>query len=197
MVIAVDIDDVLYPFADTVIEYVHKRSGKPVTAVELFGDQEYTASGLHESDFIRLVREYHAEDANLSHSPLPGSLEHLADLAIDNDVYLVTSRLPSMKQHTEAWIQIHLGGVRLQDIIFTGNHWNGNVTETKADICRRIEADYLIEDQPRYVDLFTDHPTQAILFGDYDWNKDHSYDVRANNWREVVGLIKSRATSGV
>lgn len=197
MVIAVDIDDVLYPFADTVIPYVHKMSGKHVTPLELFGDQKMTASGLSDTDFIRIVSEYHFEPENIHHKPLNGVLEHLTDLAIDNDVYLVTSRVHSMKNVTEQWVSMHLPGVPLKELIFVGNHWNGRVTETKAEVCKRIKADFLIEDQPRYVDMFINHPTQAILFGEYDWNRNHaaSHFTRAKDWFEVRKIITRPTTT--
>lgn len=189
MVLAVDIDDVLYPFADTAIDYVAKVSGHSVTHLELFGDQKYTASGLSDREFNRLVRQYHHLESNIEHKPIPGSAEVLSKLSSDNRIYLVTSRSKGMRDITEKWLNRHLSLVKIEDLIFVGNHWTGDVVETKADTCRRLGAKYLIEDQPRYVELFNNHKTDAILFGMYPWNQNHKHSLRAEGWSQVYEIV--------
>lgn len=192
MTIAIDIDEVIYPFSDTVLSYLSDRVGV-VTPLELYGDITATESGIPDKVLTQHVHDFQLSHHSLAPSPIHGAVSAIDVMSRDHDLVLLTSRDPSLKPITHKWLGGHFGDQHFQDVIFVGNHWMGGVKKTKADVCREIDARYLIEDQPRYVELFNEHPTTVIFFGEYDWNRDYvnKSAIRAKNWTDVLGHISS------
>jgi len=186
MTIAIDIDDVIYPFADTLVEYVTKVAA-PVTRMELYGDQLYTRSGLSDTEFALHVNTFQNSEESLNIEPLQGAVEAIGILAKQHNLYLITARDASLRGMTEKWISKYFDASVFKELVLVGNHWWGVSTGTKADVCQAIRADYIIEDQPRHIEKFVDHSTIPILFGDYDWNRDFQWSnlKRARSWKDV------------
>jgi hypothetical protein len=59
---------------------------------------------------------------------------------------------------------VHLAG--LFDVLTEHSHKG-----TKVELITRIGADYLIDDQPKHCLAVAQAGGQAILFGDYSWNR--------------------------
>lgn len=189
--IAIDIDDVLIPFAEHAVAYVTSRSGKPVSMLELYTENGngVSASGLTDEEFVRLVREYQESDFPMRRRPLLGAREALKKLSKEFEIHIITSRDPKHEPHTRKWLCEYIDDI-LSDytLSFVGNPFSGTEHSTKAAICHEIGAMWLIDDQTKYADQLKVGSTRAILFGDYDWNKDHKGDhfVRAKDWNDVL-----------
>ena len=71
---------------------------------------------------------------------------------------------------------------------------SGVDTRTKKEMCKRIGASVLIDDNWNYVHECRDIVKVPILFGEYGWNrrsdpKDYEGMVRCRNWEEVVNVL--------
>ena len=194
--IAIDIDEVIVPLAEPVIEYVLGASGKRVTAVELYSPPGRTmASGLPEEEFIRLVLEYQLHESSLDVGPVDGVLENLSRLSKTHDIIFVTSRDPQLETITHRWFDRHMQGLPFdRNIVFVGNPYTGSENKGKIDVCKELGAEWFIDDHPKYVDQLIGSSVRGMLFGDYDWNRHHAGDhfVRVVDWDGVVNAIKGR-----
>lgn len=188
--IALDIDDVVFPFSSGAIAYVTKYSGKPVYIHELYNDLiDPTESGLTFEEFIRYVNEYQMANETLNLQPVDGALSALTELGRKYDIYFITARSPELELHTKKWFEKHISPVLdNHHITFIGNHYTNSEIGTKADVCRQLDAVWLIDDHPKYVEQLKGATTKPIMFGDYHWNKDYTGDhfVRAKDWNEVL-----------
>lgn len=191
--IALDIDDVVFPFSSGAIAYVSKHSGKPVYIHELYTDLPGdTESGLTLEEFIKWVNEYQMAQETLDLIPVEGALSALSELSRTYDIYFITSRSPDLERHTKQWFERHISPVlNRHHITFVGNHYTKSEVGTKADVCRDLNAEWLIDDHPKYVEQLRGAKTTPIMFGEYHWNKDYNGDhfLRAKDWNEVLGHI--------
>ena len=81
--------------------------------------------------------------------------------------------------------------------IFTGVRFTGFLQGddiTKGLVCREIGAQVMIDDLPTHIESVIDEGglREAIIFGDYPWNKDHklgSVVVRCLDWLSVESEI--------
>ena len=82
-----------------------------------------------------------------------------------------SSMLPNPKAETVEWIETHFPGI-FQDIHF-GNHWaKEGKSVSKSEICKRIGASCLIDDNPGYALECAEKGIDVLL---YDWNLDYPW----------------------
>jgi 5'(3')-deoxyribonucleotidase len=89
--------------------------------------------------------------------------------------------------------EVHFLGA-YENIDFDSSH-----KKTKDEICVRLGADYLIDDQPKHVLSAYKAGVGAILFGDYGWNRNVLVDdgvKRARNWDEVYRIVMAEEIDG-
>lgn len=187
--IAIDIDDVLAAGAEAFIAYSNERWGLRLT----LDDYDEQWSEVWKTDFEETQRralEWH-------HSGVVGKKRHYPDagpvlrkLRAHYELVVVTSRRRVLLPETDAWLKQHFPGV------FSAVHYAGiwdvakkdNHTATKAELCREIGADYLIDDQLKHCFAAADAGINTILYGDYSWNRtDYLPDgvTRCVSWQDV------------
>jgi uncharacterized HAD superfamily protein len=118
----------------------------------------------------------------------------LQRLAKKFDLVVVTSRREMLKPETDAWMERHFPGI-FKELHYAGM-WDDAtdipkaLAHTKAELCREIGADYLIDDQPKHCIGAAEAGLRCILFGDYRWNKgDQKLPqgiTRARHWDDVA-----------
>jgi 5'(3')-deoxyribonucleotidase len=177
-VIAIDLDDVLSASADGFAAYSNERWGgdyKPENYLENWAI--YWGVSLEEA--LKRSKEYHSSDAVVRYRHSEPAVPVLRALRPKYDLVVVTSRRISFKQHTDTWLQKHFPNifreVRYAGIWDASHQTNSEVrqrlSQTKTSICRDLGADYLIDDQPKHCFDAAESGVQAVLFGDYKWNK--------------------------
>lgn len=79
--------------------------------------------------------------------------------------------------------------------IMMGNHYGREgVKKSKPEMCKELGAVLLIDDSLDYARQCAESNLNAILFGDYPWNKLENEDlheniVRVAHWKEVEQAI--------
>src|SRR3546814_18720926 len=77
-----------------------------------------------------------------------------------------------MIDDTMEWIEKHYGGV-FSDVHFAG-FWDkidqNSVHLTKAELCTKVGAEYLIDDQVKHCKAVAEAGMKGLLFGKYSWN---------------------------
>ncbi|HLA48993.1 MAG TPA: hypothetical protein VJY84_00415, partial [Candidatus Saccharimonadales bacterium] len=66
----------------------------------------------------------------------------------------------------------------------------------KAEVCREIGADYLVDDQPKHCLAAADAGITALLFGDYKWTRVNNLPknvIKVRNWPAVLEYFNAKS----
>lgn len=173
-VVATDIDDVLCRTAQGFTDFSNTNWGHCLTVDDY--DEDW-------SKVWGTPPEVTHERAELLHSGevLDGFL-HIEEAALvlgqlkeRYRLVVATSRRSVVERITHGWLQRHYGGL-FEDVYFSGIYdrpgpHGANVARTKNDLLLEIGAQYLIDDQLKHCIAAEEHGVEAVLFGDYAWNR--------------------------
>ncbi|KAK4266038.1 hypothetical protein QN277_027013 [Acacia crassicarpa] len=192
-VVAVDVDEVLGNFVSALNRFIADQYSS-----------NYSVSEYHVYEFFKIWNCSRDEAAARVHQffktpyfktgihPLPGAQTALQKLSRFCNLSVVTSRQNVIKDHTIDWLEKNFPGL-FQEIHF-GNHFAlDGVPRPKSEICRSLNAQVLIDDNPRYAIECAEVGIRVLLFdyeNSYPWCKVESVDqhplvTRVRNWEEV------------
>ena len=188
-VLAVDIDDVIFPFVPELAKY-HNQNFNTEYDIDSFHTYIFNEvwGGSTEEGHAKIMNFFTSDFRNVE--PIKGSYDALLNIKDRYDLYIVTSRDEELRPITEPWINARFPGV-FKNLILCGNPYTGNGYRTKSQICRDIEAEYLIDDQIKYCQEFSNEGIASILFGAYKWNQGYTPQLttRAQHWEDVLRII--------
>ncbi len=191
--IAVDIDEVLAQFAESFVDFSNQRWLTNLTPEdwdehwsELWGTEhdetDRRAQDVYKSETFRRAKKIDTAD------------EALRKLSEKYRLVIVTSRHRAVSKDTLEWIKQHFGSL-FEEVHFTGI-WDDlekgmleRLKTTKAEVCKQVGADYLIDDAPKHCIAAAEAGITALLFGNYKWNRGTELlpnMVRVKNWQEVL-----------
>lgn len=205
VVIACDIDEVLFPYISGYANYWNRIHGTKLTQADF---TSYNFSTVHKEqslDYIAdIVYAFHDEPEFEQIEPLTGSLEAIHALQQLGELHIVTARQVAIARKTEDWIMKHFGVEA--DRIHMGNHYTRPTDacthkRTKSEMCSAIGAKILIDDSLGYADECAKAGMHVLLFdlnGAYGWNKHSDENVklhpnitRVHSWSEAVEIVRS------
>ncbi len=201
LVVAVDVDEVLGRFVESLNEYV--------LGVAEFGQRAFSVEDYFVYEFARVWNCSPSESNRIVHeffdsrhfrdgiAPIPGAFESLQRIKETRvSLNVVTSRQHVIKEPTLDWLGEHYGGIF--DGCFFGNHFSmSGATKKKSELCRDIGAAVLIDDNVSYALECADAGIEVLLFdwnGKYPWSKQSPGSVcvdahprvrRVENWSQV------------
>lgn len=196
-VIAVDIDEVLASNAPSFIEYTNKKWGLNLT-IDDYHEHWAELWGVDHEETRRRAAEYNLSGV-VEVMPHKGeAVDVLKQLAKGYTLVITTARHRELTDITKKWIDTYYQGI-FSDIHHVGiwdtAHPHAN-TFTKADICQQIGASFLIDDQSKHCNAVQEAEIQAIMFGDYSWNRNDEIVegvVRCGNWDAVLEYFNARS----
>ena len=191
-VLALDIDDVLYPCSTRICEYHNEFYGT------LLSPSDFNVVNLHvtfgcspEEERIRMEIFEHQGHTEIG-EPLKGSVEAVRLLGESYDLVVVTSRPITTKIPTLKWLNIHFPNA-FKEVRICGNHHGSSADFVPKPIaCKQLGAVAIVDDQLRHTLACAEEGIQAILFGNYGWNQEaivHPGVRRASGWHEVCNLL--------
>ncbi|KAI9068017.1 hypothetical protein FKP32DRAFT_1643051 [Trametes sanguinea] len=180
-VIAVDMDDVLSQTNDVVAAWHNEAYGTKMTLDDFlyyyywmnpyWGNPEET---------VEKVEEFWKTDYIDKAPPVPGAKEALTKLKdMGYRLVVVTARQIRELDRSEAWLERNFPGL-FETMICTGQSMETLVDQqelvtklSKADVCRKLGAKFLIDDSAENaIKCVTTEPqVPVLLFGDYAWNQ--------------------------
>ena len=179
-VIAIDVDDVLAASAEAWVKYSNQRWGTNLTVDDYHEDwaKMWSVDRLTES---QRAQEIYAARVTRDFPHYPDARVVLEKLSRNYKLVIVTSRvqIALMKQDTLDWLEKYFKGL-FEEVHYSGIYdaiaerplkAEGMHKATKAQLCREIGADYLIDDQPKHCLAVAEAGIETILFGDYPWNR--------------------------
>ncbi len=198
-IIAVDLDDVLAAQNEAMREFANKHYGLTHTPQDYKIEAPYwgfwdAVWGVDSQEARQRINEFHNSGALSLQRLIPDSIESIERLKKKYELVIITSRHNKHTAETRYWLDKHFPKV-FSNIHFV-NVWSDDIKETKAMICKRIGANYLIDDNLEHCSLAAEEGITSLLFGEYGWNKSKKLPkgvVRAKNWAEVGSYFDDQA----
>lgn len=188
LVIAIDCDDVLVPTTPFFVNAHNQKYGSNVTLENAHLDSDDVWGVSHEVMLERFA-EIMTTDEYKALGPSDEEAQILKELAQQHELHLVTARKEVERVFTQEMLDRQVPGV-FMSMEFVG--WQGS----KGEVCRRIGADVLIDDNSRHLHNAIEHglpKNGAILFGDYAWNvadTTHEDLTHCRDWQSVKQAIE-------
>jgi uncharacterized HAD superfamily protein len=197
-VIAIDIDDVLSASAEGFAAFSNKRWNANVTADDY--DEDWSKFWKVPLE-VALTRreEAHASGTFSTYAVIEKATEALNQLKERFELIVVTSRQKRLKPETDAWLAKHFPD------IFSTVHYAGiwdtddvkaAIKKHKAELCRELGADYLIDDQLKHCLGAAECGMQALLFGNYKWNRSSELPkniTEVYSWDDVLRYFNGKS----
>src|SRR3990167_498070 len=197
--IAIDIDDVLAANAENFVEFSNKKWGTHLRP------DDYTEhwAELWDVDFDEVEKRRDiivSEKVFLKHRWFEDAKKVLKELSKNYKLVIVSSRGPGVQSDTIDWINQSFEGV-FSEIHFAKIwdrpiHILEQLKMTKAEVCREIGADYLVDDQPKHCLAAADAGITALLFGDYKWTRVNNLPknvIKVRNWPAVLEYFNAKS----
>jgi 5'(3')-deoxyribonucleotidase len=183
-ILAIDVDEVLFPFIRQVLEDHHSRTGYRPTLSEVKTTRLSPVLGIPEHEVLVNIEAMISRE-HLHIDPLPDALASLKFLHKLYEPVVLTARWDRLIEGSTAWLKHHFPDI-FQDMYFIGT------SRSKAEACLEIGAVALVDDSLNMVAGCAQAGLGAILFGDYPRNQATELPAgvaRAKDWSEVVGLL--------
>lgn len=189
LVIAIDCDDVLVPSTETIVDLYNKRFGTNVTYARAHqsGNEEWGAS---RDETERRIHEVQLSDEYAEIIPFPEAVSSVRQLAeAGHELHMVTARDSKLLRVTETMLEKYFDDGVLTTLEHVG--FGG----TKGDICKKLGADVLIDDNLKHLEYAAGCGVGLLLwFGRYPWQGDTGTTTvgikRCGDWREVTEEIQ-------
>jgi|SRR5579862_1198888 len=194
-IIAVDIDDVLMPHFQDLINWYNREYGTNLMladnhpkSIDNWGTDSFQAA-------IKRVHRFFDTDEFLNSRPFKEAKAAIKDLSDDYLMFVITSRDTLIEETTRKWLNEHFPEI-FKEAHFTGLYRLKGRPIPKSEIAKQIKADYLIDDSLEHVTGASEIGIKGLLFGDYPWNqadKLPSAVVRVKDWQEVLEYFDGRS----
>src|SRR3990167_1583211 len=191
--IAVDIDDVLAANAEAFIDFTNQRWGTSLTIDDY---DEHWAKVLqveYEEEKKRILEVYNSR-IFANYRPFLDAVPVLKQLAKRYKLVILTSRQRLLNKDTKIWLDKHFANI-FSEIHHSGiwddwqKHSREKIKYTKSQVAAQIGADYLIDDQIKHCLAAAEAGIEALLFGDYTWNRLKKLPprvTRVKDWQAVL-----------
>jgi len=142
MIVAIDYDGTV---ADTNLEkvkWIKAHRGEDLSRWECSRTRCVPLIGIN--DYERMIAVVYERDSTLRAQPVPGALDAIRALAASDQVYIVTARPQRRIAFAREWLSahgilLHIAGIET------------SVGSSKGEICRRIGAEALVDDDERHL----------------------------------------------
>ena len=194
--IAIDLDDVLASSAQGFVAFSNKKWGTNLT-VEDFTEQWGVMWGVDIDEERRRAGDVYDARIIRKFSSVDRAKPVLQKLSEDYHLIVMTSRVNRMKEDTFEWLDTHYKGI-FDDVHFSGFYdkiTKSSHSYTKAEICREIGSDYLIDDQIKHCFAAAKAGIESLLFGNFSWNQYEelpSRVTRVRDWNEIGEYFAGR-----
>ncbi len=193
-IIAVDIDEVLFPMAPTFLAFHNTMYGSEFTVDQMQSYYIEEMTGETWQQVEAKIDAYLETEHYKQGQPVVGSVEAIKQLREKYKLVLITSRHFSYRGTTESFIEEHFTGL-FDDLRYTHLPEDPELVKPKHIICKELGSIALIDDSVSNVFEAAQNGITGILFGDYAWNKSGVLPagvIRCKDWPAVVEYFDGR-----
>lgn len=187
--LAVDVDEVLYPFVHAFSEWHNSNYGTALMQHDFFTYDFAQVLGVPKVESIRRIMNFMRTDY-LHQGTLEDSQRSISALSKRYQVCAITARSPIVRRSTSRYLQNHFP--QIGRVIMVGYYKKANRPKPKSSALRRLGAVGIIDDNNAHVLEALKLPglRTAIQFGNYPWNKVEPGDLpeqatQCETWAEV------------
>lgn len=194
--IAVDIDEVLFPHAPTLLDYHNDEHGTSFTIDQMTAYRLQQLTEDSEEVTFAKIKAYLDTHHYSKGQPIQGSIDAIKKMRKMYRLVIITSRNDFYRGYTEEFIEEHFDSV-FDEIHYTHNLKAPGVTMPKSEICKSVNAIALVDDHLHNVLECAEAGIQGILFGNYPWNQADELPEgvrRVKDWQEVLEYFDGKAT---
>ncbi len=188
-VLAIDVDEVLFPFTHRFIDDHNRRTGNDLKMSDLttfyyIEEQE----GIPEGEAEAWILKFLESEYGRSSKPFPGAIEAITKLKTKYDIDIITARHQTMQNTTEVWLNEHFPNA-LRNVHFSRSVEGGRLS--KAQLCVDLGVSTLIDDHPDNLLDCAKHGIKGLYFGNYPWQTHDLPDnvQRVKDWEEVIKVL--------
>ncbi len=195
-IIAVDADDTIFDENTAIRLFINKTYGFNHNEADYLVEGPFNnywediwkvgPEKMHE-----MYEKFVTSDDKKNLKPIADAIETLHQLKDQYTLVVVTSRDGRAVELTHESLSSHYPDI-FSDVYFTPLWGNGEKV-TKAKICDEIGASYLIDDNFEHCKLAADTNVEALLFGNYGWNRYQELPpkiTRCKSWEDVWTTLK-------
>ena len=188
MKIGIDIDDVIFEFLNSFLDFYNNKKGKKFLKEQFSSYYFWEITGETREEGVKLVDEFHDSELFDSVPPMKESMNALRELSKLHELIFITSRPLSYKEKTLKWLKKNFKD-NPQEVVFTGDFHTGK-GKPKAKICADLGIDVMIEDNGKYASDCAEKGIHSILITQ-PWNKDftHPKVIRVSDWKEIINAV--------
>lgn len=192
-IVAVDIDEVLFPFVDEFAKHHNELYGTKLRQSDFTSYKfEEVLAGSFEDALAKVYAFNELEHLDIA--PLV-DLEGLQEITDRYALVAVTARNPRFERQTNQWISQHFPNV-FTDIKMIGYAPVMERPVTKVAVCLELGAIALIDDSVSHVSECAAEGVTGILFGDYPWNNTEILPpnvYRCTDWQQVRDCLNKQS----
>lgn len=192
-VIAVDIDEVLFPLTPTFMDYHNEVYKTQLTLAHKTCDFLEEIIGGTTAEMLAKMDDYLATRHYAGATPIPDARAVVRRLSKDYRLVLITARAASWREATERFIEEHFPG-SFSDLLFCFGSNGPDDYIGKRQLCERVNARVLIDDTLHNIQSTSGNGIHGVLFGDYPWNQHPGlpgHITRCPDWPAVEVLLAS------
>lgn len=190
-IIAIDADDTIFDELTAIRVYMNDEHDMNLTADDynVIGPFDNYFDDIWKMDSARaseLYEEFALSDYKRDLKPKAQAADALRKLKQKYTLVIITSRGERVVDITHDSLIKYYPDV-FADVHFTPL-WSSDEKVTKAKICNDIGASFLIDDSFDHCRLAAESGVEAILFGDYGWNRSQELPpniIRCTDWAAV------------
>jgi uncharacterized HAD superfamily protein len=192
--IAVDIDEVLMPHFQDLIDWYNKQYGTELTLLDNHPTDPRPWGTDSFEEAIRRVHRFFDTQMFKDSKPFSEAKHAVRKLSRNYEMIVITARDTILERVTRDWLDEHFKE------LFTATHFTARYNlegeiQTKASVALTNKTDYLIDDALDHCEDAAKVGIKALLFGDYPWNQTDKLPkgvVRVKNWQEVLDYFEGR-----
>lgn len=192
MIIAIDLDDVLSETTASIIKYHNSRYGTTLKIEDFYC---YDWNKIWGGTWEEAMQKWHDFTQTDEFQNLPtvtGASDAIKKLSKENKLIIVTSRLEHLEKDTVKWIDKFFPQI-FKDIYVNKHASSGTTRYTKSEICKKINATILIEDNLEYAKDCCSNNIEVLLFNrPWNQNKIPNKSTRVFSWKDIQNTISQR-----
>ena len=144
MIVAVDLDEVVFNFIDPYFEFLSEKYGRKLTRADMTDWSSERMGFIPRGSSRENLLEFGRLDGFRNLPFMPGAEKGLFDLTNHHSVVFITSREPEARYDTEAVLdETGYGHIPL--------YFSNSQGTTKGMILANMNAHYLIDDNPEFI----------------------------------------------
>jgi 5'(3')-deoxyribonucleotidase len=190
-VLAVDFDDVLFPFMDQFVPHYNETYDASFVHDDYFTFEFHEVwGGTPDAAFECVSTFFHRSHDGIP--PVPGAVEAVHELSRHYDLVIVTARDEELRSHTEGWLAHAFPDVFSSVHLCNSYVRDPNVTRrSKLEVLEELSAVGIIDDSLRTTSQVAAAGYQALLFGQYPWNRAEQLPEGVNRFADWQGIVES------